>query len=115
MADVKWRQWNTISQKADLIDRAALLADIDEAIIISGRLGETNAEMRGANKVTHRIKVAKAVDAVEVVRCKDCKSWTRHSGVASYSPTGLCSTWADTTLGVDFCSYGERRTDGSTD
>lgn len=50
---------------ADLIDRAALLADIDEAVVYSGRIG-TNAEMRGANKIVDRIKAAKAVDAVEV-------------------------------------------------
>jgi hypothetical protein len=59
------------------------------------------------------VESAPGVDAVEVVKCKDCKSWTRHGGVASYSPTGACSSWADTTLGVDFCSYGERRTDAT--
>lgn len=96
---------------ADLIDRAALLADIEEAVIISGRFNETNAEIRGANKITHRIKTAPAVDAVEVVRCKNCKDWKRHSGVASHSPTGVCFMFAETTLGEDFCSYGERRTD----
>ena len=56
---------------ADLIDRATLLADIDEAIVYSGRIG-TNAEMRGANKVVDRIKAAPAVDAVPVVRCSKC-------------------------------------------
>ena len=90
---------------ADLIDRTALLEDVAAA--------ETNSGMSYlvASTLRRYVKRLPAVDAVPVVRCKDCKSWTRHSGVASYSPTGLCSTWADTTLGVDFCSYGERRAD----
>ncbi len=96
---------------ADLIDRAALLVDIDEAVIISGRLGETNAEMRGANKVTHRIKVAKAVDAVEVVRCKDCKHWEEikhgHGWCCASTPNHAL------TKDDDYCSHGERRTDAT--
>ena len=47
---------------------------------------------------------AKAVDAVEVVRCKDCKHWTmgycNHFAYYDYEPT---------TNEDDFCSYGERR------
>ena len=44
------------------------------------------------------------VDAVEVVRCKDCKHWTM----------GYCNNFAyydyePTTNEDDFCSYGERR------
>lgn len=50
------------------------------------------------------------VDAVEVVRCKDCKKWLK------CEPSGTnCRVCADTTkirLPYDFCSYGERRSDG---
>ena len=50
------------------------------------------------------------VDAVEVVRCKDCKHWTM----------GYCNNFAyydyePTTNEDDFCSYGERRNDGNND
>lgn len=92
---------------ADLIDRAALLKRIDKVCMDTDpyRAGV----QFGVETVGGWIREAPAVDAVPVVRCKDCKSWTRHSGVASYAPTGLCSVWVDTTLGVDFCSYGERR------
>lgn len=55
------------------------------------------------------LMMAPTIDAVEVVRCKDCKDWIRHSGHASYSPTGACFIWAETTLGEDFCSNGERK------
>ena len=50
------------------------------------------------------------VDAVEVVRCKDCKH---------YDDEGYCWYWnyepgmsPNTVDADDFCSYGERRTDG---
>jgi hypothetical protein len=47
-------------------------------------------------------------DFVEVVRCKDCKHFIQeehgcnHFGYYSHTP------WVDE---VDFCSYGERRSD----
>ena len=50
------------------------------------------------------------VDAVEVVRCKDCKQWRRNVGIVD-SPNGHCFCHDIETNGNDFCSYGERRTD----
>ena len=52
---------------------------------------------------------APTVDAVEVVRCRDCKQWSRNSGIAE-SPNGHCFCHDIETNGHDFCSYGERRT-----
>lgn len=50
------------------------------------------------------INNAPTVDAVEVVRCKDCKHWTmgycNHFAYYSYEPI---------TNEDDFCSYGERK------
>ena len=54
---------------------------------------------------------AHTVDAVEVVRCKDCKQWSRNSGIAE-SPNGHCFCHDIETNGHDFCSYGERRDNG---
>lgn len=58
------------------------------------------------------------VDAVPVVRCKDCKHYRNH-------PNGLCFAWTepyDNGRGYkgeahcvepdDFCSYGERKNNG---
>lgn len=98
---------------ADLIDRATLMTDIGEAVVFSGRPGR-NAEICGANKIIARIETAPAVDAVPVVRCKDCQykeAWQRinEMGVAVY----VCD--ASGMILVDdlaFCSFGERRTDG---
>ena len=50
------------------------------------------------------------VDAVEVVRCRDCKNWNFE--------TGLCNLHSNFSKSVlhffdeyDFCSYGERKGD----
>ena len=60
----------------------------------------------------------KTVDAVPVVRCKDCKYW-RDSWVApdGKHTHGYCYIEdADDVIvgrwGDDFCSYGERKDDG---
>ena len=55
------------------------------------------------------------VDAVEVVRCKDCEFW----GGVTFG--NVCRRWSAPLAGMkncttpdDFCSYGERRPDGNT-
>lgn len=61
------------------------------------------------------IEEAPTVDAVAVVRCKDCKHYRNH-------PHGLCYAWTEPctnergykgevhcTEPDDFCSYGERK------
>lgn len=48
-------------------------------------------------------------DVTEVVRCKDCKHWQRHTGVVD-SPNGHCFYLETCTNGNDFCSYGEYQT-----
>ena len=62
------------------------------------------------------------VDAVEVVRCKDCqhfeKKWSYHKTTSEDVGCGYCWHWDYETGmspnqvdGDDFCSYGERRAD----
>lgn len=60
---------------------------------------------------------APTVDAVEVVRCKDCKCWNELNGKDSGKPVGY--GYCRNPLGIkgiayedSFCSYRERRTDG---
>lgn len=50
------------------------------------------------------IEDATTVDAVEVVRCKNCKY--------QYTPDCTMSDGLREAVDDDFCSYGERRTDG---
>ena len=57
---------------------------------------------------------APTVDAVEVVRCKDCKHWKPSGSVAGNSkddlqPIGGCKWVNFCRKANDFCSYGERR------
>ena len=60
------------------------------------------------------IDEAPTVDAVEVVRCKDCQNWDSETGFceknSKFDHSGL--DW-DVFNDDDFCSLGERRTDGS--
>lgn len=57
------------------------------------------------------IRQAPTVDAVEVVRCRDCKYWDNHSicEVHSEWPDQYNTGHSDYTEPDDFCSYGERR------
>lgn len=74
--------------------------------------GDVNDNMiQGAMRLARsKIENAPTVDAVEVVRCKDCKKWLK----LEQSGTN-CRVCADSTrirLPYDFCSYGERKQDG---
>ena len=77
----------------DLIDRAALKIDTWERL----------------SDAVCALEKAPSVDAVEVVKCGECKSFGLHHhkryGFCSH-PHGLMSPKPD-----QFCSYGERRTD----
>ena len=61
------------------------------------------------------LKEAPTVDAVEVVRCKDCKH--RYNGKDCTHPLFLSYSWGAIrkVKDDDFCSYGERRTNGETE
>ena len=52
------------------------------------------------------IQETHAIDAVPVVRCKDCKHW---DGFALGSDKGACIENACIMYDVDFCSYGVKR------
>ena len=55
----------------DLISRSALLEDIRESVVFSGRSSELSAEMRGAHKVTDRIKVAPTIEQPQWISVED--------------------------------------------
>lgn len=63
--------------------------------------------LTGLNMAQSSITIAPAVDAVEVVRCKDCK-YSYHNKYCTNEQ------WKDNGATVtieadDFCSYGERK------
>ena len=52
------------------------------------------------------------IDAVEVVRCKDCKSWEQYNacdGTKSHRCMNHDAIFYKRTNPDDFCSYGERK------
>lgn len=85
----------TMANEKRLIDANALIE-------------EANAE--GAYGYVDAFQIANAptVDAVEVVRCRDCKHWHKETLFCDYMPYGEAQErvnwYAD-----DFCSYGERK------
>ena len=60
------------------------------------------------------IEQASTIDAVPVVRCKDCKIAFANPFIADY-PQLVCRKWANWHIVEpdDFCSYGERKDDGA--
>ena len=70
--------------------------------LITAIRDDVNIDGRTFARVKEHIEEAKAVDAVEVVRCKDCKHCTE---------IGLprCRRTGRNMLDDDFCSRGERR------
>ena len=93
---------------SDLISRSALLEKIQFRIPNDRVLTDI---VDSCVKITRRIiEEAPAVDAVEVVRCKDCKHWNCYGGenhnngdCSELYGMGCCMN------GDDFCSYGERK------
>lgn len=53
---------------------------------------------------------ATTVDAVEVVRCKDCKKWFRHTEVDR--ERGECRRYQTTKHETGYCDRGERKDNG---
>lgn len=91
---------------ARLIDAGIALENIDEWLdtvgtALIGRGLSYYAELQGC------IEDAPTVDAVPVVRCKDCERWQRHTQVNR--DYGECRRFSATTKNDDFCSRGERR------
>ena len=96
----------------DLISRSALLEELSKGTIITDDM-YSEGIMAGVDYAIKKIEAAPAVDAVEVVRCKDCKCGKypdstklvgKYVNCALYDPMPLMRS-------DDFCSYGERRAD----
>ena len=93
----------------DLISRSALL----ERLAFK-RMGSMQRNTYpGLESAIAQVKKAPAVDAVEVVRCKDCKRWLKDvPGCTDF--VGRCE-FANYMVGATgYCVYGERRADDGT-
>ncbi len=97
---------------ADLIDREKLL-EIYKNWIPQLSSKEDEGDRRGVETCIAVLEDANAVDAVSVIRCKDCCCCT----VMRYDYNGeiyscRCNAFSRTVKENDFCSFGERKTDG---
>ena len=87
------------------IDADALLSDIERTIEESGCVNHEG-------EIMDCIRYASEVDAVPVVRCKDCKhngTWQCHMEYDEYHPEA--DIHHEMHGDDDFCSYGERKED----
>jgi hypothetical protein len=90
-----------------LIDADALMADIERTIENSGCVNHEG-------EIMDCIRYASEVDAVPVVRCRECKRFERHTEVDTecggcYPPGKALSV--RTVHENDYCSHGEKMED----
>ena len=81
---------------------------IDEEALRGAKWEHLNTSWsRGWNSAVDAIiDLAETLDAVPVVRCKNCENWIQHDGWAH------CYLDGRETTENDFCSWAERREDG---
>ena len=75
------------------VDEIPLLADKNQAFFEGCRYMK--------KRVLKVLRTSKTIDAVEVVRCKDCKHYDKRSD--------CCEVIGFSCLPDNFCSYGERK------
>ena len=93
-----------------LIDANALMEKLSRMI----EYCKTDSKVNGLTalfQVGDAVMDCPTVDAVEVVRCKDCKHWGYVVGCGHYCEC-YANQMADTEAD-DFCSYGERKDNGT--
>lgn len=104
----------------DLISRSALLDDLrgcyDDLIRVYDSLRYVpekqicGAQLSELKNIVYWVNNAPAVDAVEVVRCRDCKHfYDTHINPAYSCKRGGAQVWDVSFTPDDFCSYGERK------
>lgn len=91
---------------ADYIDRAAALFELE-----TGFFPQSMEFTEAVSIAKDIMKRAPGVDAVEVVRCKDCKYKIIHTCPITGTKTLFCD-YGIKPVAVDtehYCSYGERK------
>ena len=97
-----------------LIDADTLIKNLDDAIQDAKSNGEICDYWEDdRSNLLYYLDTAPSVDAVEVVRCKECKHWVCNPNTEEW---GKCKWISDEQFDVvmnadDFCSYGDRARD----
>lgn len=96
---------------AEYIEREALLEDIEEERPENWTNSE--AERQAENdffKYRDIVKIQPTADVVEVVRCKDCQSYSDFDTTkCKRLEFHFCDKFGIITKESDFCSYGKRK------
>lgn len=98
------------------------LIDADELrawLVKAGRFLKLQDDKRTAShaigKIIDHVDKTPTVDAVPVIRCRDCKFWEPHGTKAARNAEaplewcGGCMKWRGRHLESDFCSCGKRK------
>ena len=85
-------------------DQAASIENLDQYSDLAAALGDVQT-------VRDILSDAPTIDAVLVVRCRECKRWDTDAD--SYGkddgPKGTCMKFFEDTYSDDYCSYGQRK------
>lgn len=65
------------------------------------------SDSRDRIRLYNFVKEMPTIDAIEVVRCKDCKQYKHYSSV--FGKAMMCHLLCTKTKDIDYCSYGERK------
>lgn len=104
------REWEEGAMQSDLISRSALIEIFKDLSDIEWN--QKAAPISWADAYDSFVDVledAPAVDAVEVVRCKDCVHYVVEEEYEEYGCECCCGLTQPEPF--DFCRYGERRAD----
>ena len=84
------------------------LVDADEAykVLTDYYHHRTEIQHKALKEAIERVPT---IDAVPVVRCKDCKYMTEHYDTDGNVPYWTCSEWDSGTDYDGYCHYGERK------
>ena len=94
-------------ERGDPMKTEQRLIDFDAfGLFLMGKMGFNPANAEMVMQWMDEFIKKNTVDAVEVVRCKDCRYYELHK-----CHNGV-NGWFSHRMSDDFCSYGERRTDG---
>lgn len=91
------------------------LIDADKLTPSGYFIVDGNDPKKSIDELIGRIQTAPTVDAVEVVRCKDCRYWEKEYGgrYISACTFGYCNECKMHTIDNYFCAYGGRKDNGN--
>ena len=83
---------------------------ISELVTITNESDMPEDWHRGLSVAISNLFRVPSADVAEVVRCKDCKQFEKHSGhIGNIQYNGYCKGIGDWVNPTDYCSWGERK------